>query len=278
VKRAQPLIGGLGVRDTLGWMVLALLVIVATVLVSAPAGLGDVLLARLTDGRVRLAQAQGSIWSGEARVVVVQSTPGASQAEGRSQRPPLEVLQGLAVPGVLHWQIRPLALLAGVLDASLQWQGMAEPVRLEGSATRVSLSAGAMELPALALANLGSPWNTIRPTATLALQWQALRISREGLNGNIAVELRDVSSAMAAVSPLGSYHVEVQAEGPQATLTLSTVTGALKLSGKGRWSAASGLQFSAQARAADSERERLDSLLNLIGRREGDHVVIRIGA
>jgi general secretion pathway protein N len=272
------LVGQLGVRRMLGWTVLALVVIVATALASAPASFGDVLLARLTDGRVRLAQAQGSVWSGEARVVLVQSMQGASPAEGAAQHPPLEVLQGLAVPGVLHWQIRPLSLLGGVLDASLQWQGMAEPLRLEGSATRVSLSAGAMELPALALANLGSPWNTIRPTASLALKWQALRVSREGLSGNIAVELRDVSSAMSAVRPLGSYHLEVLAEGPQATLTLSTVSGVLKLSGKGRWSAASGLHFSAQAAAADSERERLDSLLSLIGRREGDHVVIRIGA
>jgi general secretion pathway protein N len=71
---------------------------------------------------------------------------------------------------------------------------------------------------------------------------------------------------MAPVKPLGTYEVTMDWRGQQAQMSLSTVRGALLLSGtgaldKGRF------QFTGQAQAADGYEETLGNLLNLLGQR-----------
>ena len=82
---------------------------------------------------------------------------------------------------------------------------------------------------------------------------------------------------MTPVRPLGTYRVDVLARGRDVDLKLSTVSGALHLEGSGRWDQRTGLRFNAQARGEGADRARLQSLLGLIGRREGDRTMIRIG-
>ena len=60
------------------------------------------------------------------------------------------------------------------------------------------------------------------------------------------------------------------------TLTLSTLDGALQLSGSGQWTGAQ-LRFRGEARAAPGSEAALDNLLNIIGRRQGALSVISIG-
>ena len=54
-----------GIGRIVLYAVLGLLVAAATMLVTAPASLVDLALKRATDGRVRLADASGSIWTGQ---------------------------------------------------------------------------------------------------------------------------------------------------------------------------------------------------------------------
>ncbi|MCL4185568.1 MAG: type II secretion system protein N, partial [Burkholderiaceae bacterium] len=91
-------------------------------------------------------------------------------------------------------------------------------------------------------------------------------------------ELRDASSAMTPVRPLGSYRVEIVGHGGQADLSIQTLAGPLRLQGTGNFSARTGLKFTAEARPDAVEQARLQSFLGLIGRRDGDKTIIRIGA
>ncbi|HMS80915.1 MAG TPA: hypothetical protein PKC20_15570, partial [Burkholderiaceae bacterium] len=54
--------------------------------------------------------------------------------------------------------------------------------------------------------------------------------------------------------------------------------GARRLGGGGTWEARSGLRFPAEATAEEPERARLQPLLGLLGRREGERTIIKIGA
>lgn len=94
----------------------------------------------------------------------------------------------------------------------------------------------------------------------------------------MSVELREAASAVSPVRPLGSYKVDVVSSGLQADVSLSTLQGPLRLSGNGNWTGRSGLRFTVQAESEPRERERLSGLLSLVGRREGERVIIKIGA
>ncbi len=251
-----------------GWTLAALAGALLGLVLWAPASLADRALERASGGRARLADAEGTIWQGSGRLVLVDV--GAEAGRRRS-------LAGVALPGRIGWRVSRLPLLLGQVDAALQVDGMAEPVRLQGSYGDLRIGAGAIGLPALELGRLGSPWNTLRPAGTLSLRWDNLSIKQGALEGRAQVELRDASSAMTPVRPLGSYRVDVVGRSGQTELSIHTLSGPLRLQGSGSFSARTGLRFVAEASAEPPEQARLDVFLGLIGRRDGGKTVIRIG-
>lgn len=251
------------------YVLVGLVAAVASIAAAAPATFADALLRDATGGRVRIAEARGSLWHGDGRIVLADVAQ--SAIEGG-------VLAGLAVPGRIEWRIAPLPLLLARIDASIQVEGMARPVSLRGGLSELQIGEGALGFPSVDLSRMGSPWNTIRPSGALSLRWEGVTIRRGLFDGKLAIELRDTASAMSPVRPLGSYRIDVAGSGNQAAVTINTLSGPLFLQGSGSWNGRSGLRFVAEARPDASERARLESLLALIGRREGDKTVIRIGA
>lgn len=254
------------------WFLLVLAGLLAaagTLAAFAPASLVDTALDRASLGRVRLADARGSIWSGSGRVVLTESQ------EPRSGG--VEVLGGMAIPETVVWQLRALPLLLGMVDATVSIGEGGAPVRISGNPTELRIGAGSVELPSAELSRLGSPWNTIRPSAALALRWDAATVRQGVLDGRAVIELGDLASAMTPVRPLGTYRLEIDGNGRDVALALSTLSGPLRLQGKGSWDRRAGVRFEAQAHAEGEERARLQSLLGLIGRRDGDRTIVRIG-
>ncbi len=257
---------------------LALAALLGAVLVGAavvPASFADAALARATQGRVRLAQTQGTIWNGSARLVLAAGRSVPANGERAFDD---ALVAGVAIPGRLDWRIRALPLLVGQLDAELRFDRVARPVHVHGPWDAMRVDAGSLELPSVELARLGSPWNTVRPSGALHLSWENLVLGPSGLDGRARIELRGASSAMSPVRPLGSYRVDVVGSGSQAQLSIATIDGPLQLKGNGSFDAKRGLRFVAEASAEAPERDRLQSFLGLIGPREGERTIIRIGA
>lgn len=249
-----------------------------TMLVTAPASLIDWGLKQATDGRVRLADASGSIWTGQGRVVVVDiQTEADRDQRAPSARGPAS-LAGVVIPGTIRWQISALPLLIGRLQANASHESMAQPVTISGSATRLQVTGGSLQLPNVNLARLGSPWTTVRPTASLGVTWQPFVIDRGRFSGQATLELRDVASALTPVRPLGAYRIDIDGTGVSSKIHMTSIDGPLRLSGDGTWTARGGLRFTAYAEAEEAERLRLQSLLGLLGRREGTRTMIKIGA
>lgn len=259
-------------RTGLGrWLALGIAVLVPLLLVIAvfaPAAWADRALDRASLGRVRLADAEGTIWRGQGRLVIAEGdiAPGGGP-----------VLDGFALPGTVDWKLSVLPLMLGIIDADVSLGQMPEPVSISGHPAEVRIGAGRLDLPSVELSRLGSPWNTIRPSAALSLRWDAMTIRQGVLDGRVSIELRDVASAMTPVRPLGSYRIDVVGSGRDVSLGLNTLSGPLKLEGSGKWERRAGLRFTAWASAEGAEKSRLQSLLALIGRRDGERTIIRIG-
>ena len=263
-------------KPTRLWLAAALvgaLAVALVLLAFAPASLADTALRAISNDRVALTEADGSIWNGSGRLVFVDV---ASLDAARAAGSP--VLPGVAVPGRLSWELRRLPLVFGLIDAQVQLVGMSDTVRLSGHIGELRVAAGRLALPSVDLGRLGSPWNTIRPAGSLELRWDGLVFRDNGFEGRAEIDLRGMASALTPVRPLGDYRIELRGDGGRAALGIQTLQGPLRLSGKGTWDARAGVRFDAEASADESERQRLDAFLGMIGRRVGDRTIIKIGA
>ncbi|MCP5264955.1 MAG: type II secretion system protein N [Burkholderiaceae bacterium] len=262
-------------RSALRWLGFVLSGVVAvalTVALFAPASFVAAFLGSATQGRVALVETAGTVWRGSGRIVLTD--PAVVADATRRAR----VLPGVAVPGRVSWRVSVLPLFLGLVDASFRHDSMSAAVPINGSLIEVRVGRGSVSLPSVALGRLGSPWNTIKPAGALSMRWEGLTLKQGSFNGRAELELRDMSSALTPVSPVGSYRVAVVGAGQRADLRIETINGPLRLSGSGTFDRRGGVRFTAEARADEAERARLNAFLGLIGRRQGDHTVIKIGA
>lgn len=239
----------------------------------APAAWLASALASATGDRLLLADARGSVWSGSATVVLTGG-PGSRDA--------------VALPGRIDWTLgfkgtslelraRQACCLNGTVSL------LAQPGLGRWRITIPSMPQGIGQWPAAWLAGLGTPWNTLQLGGSMRLASQGATVEivqgRWRLDGQATIELTDVSSRLTTLDTLGSYRVDITgnaAAGDTATLQLSTIGGALQLSGNGQW-AGPKLRFRGEAQAAEGAETALNNLLNIIGRRQGVRSIISIG-
>jgi general secretion pathway protein N len=247
--------------------------VVLAVLAFAPAAWLARGLASATQGRLLLADARGTVWTGSA-VAVLTGGPGSRDAS--------------SLPGRLEWTlgVRGLALELRVRHACCI-NGTAA-LRITPGFGRASValqpSQGPVgQWPTAWLGGLGTPWNTMQLGGAVRLVSPGLTAElvqgRMRLQGRADVELVGVSSRLTTLDTLGSYRLGIDAPGGAAgatALSLTTQEGALQLSGNGTWGA-SGVRFRGEATAAPGDEPALANLLNIIGRRDGARSVISIG-
>ena len=255
-------------RAPWGWALAGVLLgLLLTTLLAAPARWLAAGVAQASGGVVQLAEPQGSLWSGSARLLLT----GGAGSQDRS-----------ALPGRVHWRLRPgWGALALWLNADCCTPAGPLGLRLSPrwGGARLALADAHSVWPAALLAGLGTPFNTFQPqgelnlsTQALALQWQAGRAS---VQGQADVTLRQLSSRVATLRPLGSYRVQLRG-GDTPTLALSTLEGPLRLSGEGQW-VGQRLRFQGEASAEPGLEGALANLLNLLGRRQGERALMSFG-
>ncbi len=231
-------------------------------------------LAKATGDRLLLVDPRGSLWTGSARLVL---SPGAGSRDASE------------LPERLGWRLRPIwadgALgLKLVLDQSCCIRpDAAVTVRLGMSRVNLRLPDATpdqpwIRWPAAWLVGLGTPWNTIVPDGQIAISAQQFVVEKSQgawqVQGMTQLELRDFSSRLSTLSPLGSYQLNLMgASTPQ--LLLQTQRGPLQLSGQGSLGART--RFEGEATAAPGSEAALANLLNIIGRRDGARSIISVG-
>jgi general secretion pathway protein N len=233
----------------------AAITVVATVTVMAPAAwVGDWLEA---NGRLRLVDTRGTVWSGSAMLGV---------SDGR---------EIMLVPGRVSWRIGLAALLSGRVTADVSHPALAAPLATSFSNRLIAVKGGSAELPAATLFVVGTPFNTVRPGGTLALRWSDIEIKQGRLAGSLDIDWRDAQSALSPVVPLGSYHLRIAGTGDGARIELDTLDGPLRLEGKGTLRGGR-VSFRGLASAQPDMRSALDGLIGVLGQRSGHNVLLAL--
>lgn len=234
-------------------------------------------LARASQGHLQLAETRGSIWNGSGLLVL----GGGRDSRDASVLPDrLEWRLGLQGLG-LELRARQACCLNGELRLRLE-PGLGR-FRLSLPAVAGGQDAWLARFPAAWLGGLGTPWNTLQLSGNLrlsardfGLEWAQGRWQQRG---QLDLDFVNLGSRLATVAPLGSYRFSLAAEpglAGVAALRLSTLEGALLLSGQGSLSNAR-LRFQGEASAAPEREAALNNLLNIIGRRQGARSLISIG-
>lgn len=234
-------------------------VLVAYVLgliVFAPATLLDAGLQHATDGKLRLAQAQGTVWSGAGRIEI--RDPSGHDGIGKD----------------LSWTLQPRALWRGRLDFEAAIDHATEhfPVRIsprmiEVSDLHLSLPASALGLAVPRMAALGAQGNVAVRVASFAL-------ARNKISIDAVATWTDARSALTSVAPLGRYELRVDGGAGSLKASLRTLSGPLQLDGSGSWGANNARPFSAMARVDGPHHAQLAPLLRLISIERSDGVFV----
>ncbi|TMH34479.1 MAG: type II secretion system protein N [Betaproteobacteria bacterium] len=230
-------------------------------------------VASATGQRLLLAEARGTVWSGSA-VPILTGGPGSRDAAALPGRVEwtlglkglgfeLRARQACCLNGTVALRLRPgLGRIAVTLVPPAGWVG---------------------QWPSAWLSGLGTPFNTLQLGGSVRLVSPGLTFeSVEGrwrVAGRADLEIVGASSRLSTLDSLGSYRLTLAGD-PQnpgvSQLTLTTLEGALQLSGAGSWTAG-GVRFRGEARADAADEAALSNLLNIIGRRDGARSVISIG-
>lgn len=231
-------------------------------------------LASASGEHLLIVDTRGSIWNGSGVLVL---TGGAGSRDAA------------ALPGRLHWHMAVQGLglqLAARQDCCINGElRLGIQPGLGRMAVSVDTKADWLaRLPADLLSGLGTPWNTLQLGGSLRLSARELRLEsvqgRWRQFGELQLDLLNLSSRVSTVAPLGSYRFTVTADTANpgvSTLRLSTLEGALQLSGVGVLNPGGKSRFTGEAGAAPGREEALNNLLNIIGRRQGARSVLTIG-
>ena len=281
--------------------------LVLGIVANLPASLIANAVAGATSDTFLLAEAEGTIWSGSA-ITVLTGGPSSHDASVLPTR-----LEWTLRP---HWNGVSVHLsqdccLAHGMDLSVRrtldaWQvdviSPDERGKTAAPPERIMPGGGGADAAALAnstplgqwpmgwLEGRGFPWNSIHPGGVLTLNTRNLSFALKGGHwstlGSAQVEIRQASSRLSTLDSLGTYRVLIQPDpstqikpgdgATRALVWISTLEGALLIDGRGLIGA-TGVRIRAEAHAATGSEAALDSLLNLIGRRNGALSAISIG-
>ena len=232
----------------------------------APARWLTARVASATGGQVLLLDPRGTVWTGSAQFVLTGG-PGSNDAA--------------TLPTRVDWHLWPsfTGLRVRLSSACCTPRPLAMAIGLGLGSTRVDVADATSRWPAAILTGLGTPWNTLQLEGDLDLHTQALKLrwaaGRLQVEGRAELKAEGVASRLTTVRPMGSYRLTLSG-GSVPGLQLTTLGGALQLTGSGQW-VGSRLRFTGEASAAPDRETALANLLNIIGRRNGARSIITIG-
>jgi general secretion pathway protein N len=223
----------------------------AALVALAPATLLDARVERASGGRLRLAEAQGSLWSGAGWLEIRD----AGGAAGVARR--------------LAWRVLPGSLLRGQLAAEVELDQAAKPFPVTLSRSRIEIAQAGIHLPAAALGLGLSRLAPFRLTGDVLVNISHLALERGRVEGDATLQWRAAGSALTPISPLGEYEVRFKAAGTALHAALSTLEGPLQLDGKGAWSNGAAPSFFVTARIPAQHQDQLSPLFRLIAVERG---------
>jgi general secretion pathway protein N len=221
-------------------------------IVTAPATLIDARLQQASDGRLRLAESSGTLWSGTGQVEVRDANRQSGIAKS------------------IAWRVRPAYLLRGKLQYEVELDHAVKHFPVTISASTLEVADADINLSAAAL-SLGVPkLGPLGLTGDMLLHVARLTIGRGSIRGNATLQWQGAGSAFTRVSPLGNYELRVEGDGAQVQASLGTLQGPLQLEGLGSWAIGTNPVFRGTARVPPQHQQQLAPLLRLFAIERGE--------
>jgi general secretion pathway protein N len=204
-------------------------------------------------GRIELADPHGTLWSGNARARI--------RATG-----------GDVLLDRIEWRFLPARLASGriAFDVTAAGRGLdarAQVARNFGGWEFRDVTARGDAAVLTPLAPMAAAW---RPEGSVALSSAAIEWNDTRARGDLRAEWSDAALSISDVRPLGSYRVDMHADGGPAILVVETLSGPLRIAARGTLTPPSALSLSGDARGDGAAAAALEPLLNLIGPRRPD--------
>lgn len=236
------------------WSLLAigLSAFAVALIATAPATLVDAGVQHASQGRLRLADASGTVWSGSGQIEV-------RDAGGRT-----------GVAKAFAWRVMPESLLRGHLVCEVELDQPAKRFPVTLSLSRIELTNVDISLPATVLGLAVPKLAPLGLTGDVLIHVASLSIARDAIEGNATVQWRAAGSTLTPVSPLGDYELRLDGEGMTIHAFLRTIEGPLQLDGKGTWKRGDNPAFVATARIAAQQQAQLAPLMRLIAVDRGE--------
>jgi general secretion pathway protein N len=231
---------------------LLIAVYLSVIVITAPASVLSQIVKGASDGRLELANTQGSVWHGVANPVLHQRSG------------------GLITLSTLHWDIDALSIFTGKLGIKLKWDEDAQttPMDIIVSSGQIELRRAFIPLQAILLDEASDFLKPAALRGQVILRSDSLLVTQQGVQGTATADWLNASSLLSSVAPLGNYHFQFSSSSNGLDIKLSTTSGALILGGQGRFSTARGLDFKGTAQAASGKESALRELLSHLGPEE----------
>lgn len=218
---------------------------------TAPSTLLDAALKDASGGRVRLAEAQGTLWSGSAHVEVRDPAQRAAFAKR------------------IAWRLKPTSIFRAKLVFDVGMQETAKHFPLTLSPSRIAVETVDLSVPATALAIVVPKLAPLALTGEIFLYVEHLTFDRAHLVGNATARWPAAGSALTRISPLGGYELRMDAASTAVRASLRTLQGPLELHGEGSWLSGAKPALQVRAQVPPQHERELAPLLRLVAVERG---------
>jgi general secretion pathway protein N len=221
-------------------VVLGAAMLAGALLATAPATLLDTRVAALSDGRLRMADASGTIWNGSGELVVLPT---------RTRQP-------------LHWRLAAWPLLGGEVRASLGGAANATGATLVYGRDHFDLRALDVALPVESIVPLATTAK-IALGGTVSLQVPRLTWQGNALDGQLTLQWKDASvpgPGTDARIALGDVRIDLSGRGAELSGPVRNGGGDVEITGQLTLTAAGATQLEVALRPRPGDRERAEAV------------------
>lgn len=231
------------------WQLIAIggITYVLAILVTAPATLLDAGLQRVSQGKLGLVEAQGTMWAGAGQIEIRDADRHSGVTEG------------------ISWRLMPGSLLRGYMMYDLQLAQSPQSFPIMVSLGGMEIANAEINLPAAVLGLSIPKLSPLGLSGDLSARIAHFKITHQQMQGQMKVQWHDAGSVLTRISPLGNYELSLDGAGTLLNLQLRTLHGPLQLDGAGAWTYGDRAHFRATALVAPAQQQQLDPLLRLIG-------------
>jgi general secretion pathway protein N len=245
----------------------SLIGVVLALVLWAPSAWLAIWIDQLSEHQILLLRPSGTVWTGSAEMTL---------SAGKGSK------GALSLPSELTWRLSPTwetplrvqlnaqCCFAAPLDLSLKWTN---------ASWALKVSNAQITLPTRWLEGLGAPWNTLGLRGALNLQSNNVTLqvqnSQLKLQGNLELNLDQLSSRLSTLQPLGSYRLEIMGGEVPSVLVSTRPASHLLLNGRGTLERGL-IHFDGLASTAPGDEMALSNLLNVLGQRQGQEARLHL--